>query len=133
MSVANGTGNGKGPHQTYLEFQQAGEFKIQHCGTCGAHVFYPRVACPQCGSPRLSWVSTCGLGTVYSTTVVRRRPEAGGDLNVALIDLDEGVRMMSRVDGIEPEHVQIGMRVESMITSTPAGPLVVFVPAKAQS
>lgn len=123
----------KGPEQTYRELLQAGEFKLQACCDCRVSVYFPRIACPHCGSSNLEWMSACGLGTVYSTTVVRRRPEAGGDVNVALIDLDEGVRMMSRVVGIPPDEVQIGMRVRSSIIDTPAGPLVVFDLAQEQA
>ena len=66
-------------------------------------VFYPRAL------PGLEWRESAGLGTVYATTVVRRRGEEPH--NVALIDVDEGFRMMSRVAGMEPEDVRIGMRV----------------------
>jgi uncharacterized OB-fold protein len=57
---------------------------------------------------------------------VRRKPEAGGDYNVALIDLDEGVRMMSRVDGIPPEEVRIGMQVRAKVLDNKGVGLVVF-------
>jgi Predicted nucleic-acid-binding protein containing a Zn-ribbon len=67
-----------------------------------------------------------GLGTVYSTTIVRRKAEDGGDYNVALIDLKEGVRMMSRVEGISPEAVAIGMSVQARIIDDQGGKLVVF-------
>jgi uncharacterized OB-fold protein len=49
------------------------------------------------------------LGTVHATTVVRRRGEA--PYNLVLVDFDDGVRRMGRVEGIEPEAVAIGMRV----------------------
>src|SRR5918912_156799 len=66
-------------------------------------VFHPRVG------EALEWRTSAGLGTVYATTVLRRRDEAPA--NLALIDLDEGFRMMSRVEGVAPEDVAIGMRV----------------------
>ena len=62
--------------------------------------------------PRLgpfSWAVSAGRGVVYATTTVRRRGEEPAD--VSLVDLDEGFRMMSRVEGIAPEAVAIGMRV----------------------
>ena len=58
------------------------------------------------------WVEASGLGTVYSTTVVRSK---SGNHNVALIDLAEGPRMMSRVVGLCPESVVIGMQVRARI------------------
>ena len=65
---------------------------------------------------------------VYSTTVVRRKPEAGGDYNVALVDLKEGVRLMSRVEGVPPEAVRIGMSVRARIASENGQGLLVFAP-----
>ena len=101
----------QGPQADYFDFLAKGEFRIQRCGDCGKAVFYPRVLCPHCGGSRLDWIAPEGRGTVYSTTVVRRKAEAGGDLNVALIDLAEGVRMMSSVVGLAPEEISIGMAV----------------------
>jgi uncharacterized OB-fold protein len=120
---------GAGPEQVYRAALTAGSFQIQRCGACDKHVFYPRVICSHCGSPSLSWVTPSGDGTVYSTTVVRRKADAGGDLNVALIDLAEGVRMMSRVEGVRPDLVTIGMAVKAAIIIENAEPLVVFTQA----
>lgn len=84
---------------------------LQRCTACSRHVFYPRVLCPHCGATALEWVPASGLGTLYSVTVVSRRPEQGGNYNVVLVDLDEGVRLMSRVDGMAADDVRIGLRV----------------------
>jgi len=86
--------------------------------------------CPHCGADRLAWTAPDGRGEVYSTTVVRRKPEAGGDYNVALIDLREGVRLMSRVEGVAPGAVHIGMAVRAQVTQQAGHGLVVFVPNK---
>lgn len=114
-----------GPEKRYLDALGEGRFEIQKCASCEKHVFYPRVLCPHCGADRLDWVSPSGRGTVYSTTVVRRKLAEGGDYNVCLVDLDEGVRMMSRVAGIPPAEVRIGMAVQARI----ADGLVEFTPA----
>jgi uncharacterized OB-fold protein len=114
-----------GPEKRYLDALAAGCFEIQKCAACSKHVFYPRVLCPHCGADRLDWVAPSGRGTVYSTTVVRRKPADGGDYNIVLVDLAEGVRLMSRVAGIAPEQVQIGMPVSARVT----GGVVEFVPA----
>ena len=114
-----------GPEKIYRDKLAQGRFEIQKCAACGSHVFYPRVLCPECGASQLDWVRPSGIGTVYSTTVVRRKPADGGDYNVALISLEEGVRMMSRVVGIPPDQVRIGQRVKSRVTDG----LVEFVPA----
>jgi len=114
-----------GPEKQYFDKLAAGRFEIQRCAGCGKHVFYPRVLCPHCGADRLDWVAPSGRGAVYSTTVVRRKAADGGDTNIVLVDLDEGVRLMSRVAGIAPEQVKIGMPVRAHI----ADGLVEFVPA----
>ena len=108
-----------------------GNFLIQHCAACTRNVFFPRMICPHCGSDRLGWFAPSGEGVVYSTTVVRRKAEQGGDYNVALIDLREGVRMMSRVDGITPSDVKIGMQVQAQVIDGTEGKLVVFNPTGA--
>jgi uncharacterized protein len=111
-----------GPQKHYFAALAQGQFVLQRCGDCERHVFYPRVACPYCGSAALRWVKPAGTGTVYSLTTVRRAQDEGGDYNISLVDLDEGVRMMSRVEGVEPDAVRIGMRVRARI----AGAMVVF-------
>jgi uncharacterized OB-fold protein len=93
-------------------------------------VFYPRQLCTHCGSQAVAFVEPNGGGTVYSTTVVRRKPEFGGDINVALIDLDEGPRMMSRVEGLSPSDVRIGMRVKARVTRVGEKNLIVFDPTE---
>lgn len=122
-----------GADQYYRQALAQGRFLIQRCEACSRAVFYPRMVCPHCGSDALAWEEPGGRGTVYSTTVVRRKAEAGGDYNVALIDLDEGVRMMSRVDGLAPEAVRIGMAVQARVLPRENDGLVVFVPAEGRA
>jgi uncharacterized OB-fold protein len=121
-----------GPEHDYKQKLAQGHFEIQKCAACAKHVFYPRVVCPHCGADKLGWVVANGSGTVYSTTVVRRKPEAGGDYNVALVDLAEGPRMMSRVVGVEPTAVKIGMKVRARIARSEKAdgeaPIVEFTP-----
>lgn len=119
-----------GPDLVYREALAAGRFQIQHCKNCSRHVFYPRVLCNHCGAAALEWVAASGRATVYSTTVVRRKPDAGGDLNFVLVDLEEGVRMMSRVEGVAPEQVRIGMAVTARIATEAGQPLVIFLAAQ---
>jgi uncharacterized protein len=118
-----------GPEQQYFSALAAGRFQIQKCAACLKHVFYPRVLCPYCGSGTLEWIEPSGRGTVYSTTTVRRKVEAGGDYNVCLIDLEEGPRLMSRVEGVPAETVQIGMPVQARVNVEASGGLLVFVPS----
>jgi uncharacterized OB-fold protein len=120
--------NAEGPQKQYFDALAAGSLQIQRCDACARHVFYPRIQCPHCGGALLSWTAASGLGTVYSCTVFRRRPADGGDQQISLIDLDEGVRMMSRVENVDPGAVAIGMRVRARIAQQDGAPLVVFDP-----
>ena len=89
---------------------------LQHCTDCETYRHYPRPRCPQCLSPRFEWAKAAGTGTVYSFSVVFR-PLTRAFLEdvpyaFALVDLDEGVRMVSTIVGCAPEEVYIGMPVE---------------------
>ncbi len=110
-------------HQAALD---EGRFLIQRCSTCNQHVYFPRESCPYCGSATLDWVAPSGRGTVYAVTTVRRKPDAGGDYNVSLVDLDEGVRLMSRVDGVALPDVKIGQRVQARVQLSEGRGLVLF-------
>jgi uncharacterized OB-fold protein len=116
------------PLATYLAHLETGELAYQWSLDAQKPVFYPRLICPFTGSDRLEWRISSGLGTVYATTVTH--PREGAPYNVALIDCDEGFRLMSRVEDIAPEAVKIGMRVKFRV-HRPGGdepPYPVFVP-----
>lgn len=122
---------GAGPEKSFRDALAQGRFMIQRCADCAKHVFYPRTMCPHCGSVALDWVDASGRGTVYSTTIVRRRAEEGGDYNIALVDLAEGPRLMSRVEGLAPTDVRIGMAVRARIERLGDLPAIVFDPVAA--
>ena len=118
------------PLKTYLNHLARGELAYQFSPEAGRAVFYPRMLCPFTGSDRLEWRISKGLGTVYATTVVH--PIEGKPFNVALIDCDEGFRLMSRVEEIAPEQVRIGQCVHFRVHQ-PGGeepPQPVFVPVE---
>ena len=116
----------QGIQARHLAELDAGRFLIQHCASCGKHIYFPREICPHCGSDALALVEPKGTGTVYAVTTVRRKADAGGDLNVSLIDLDEGVRLMSRVDNLPPDLVRIGQRVKARVVVSDGKGLVLF-------
>ncbi len=120
--------DGPGPERRYLDYIAEGKFMIQRSKSTGAYVHYPRTLNPGTGEADLEWVEASGEGTVYATTVNRQRPEKGGDYNIALIDLKEGPRMMSKVVGIEPAEVKIGMKVRAKIDKIGDTDAVVFEP-----
>ena len=104
-----------GPDKVYSDALARGDITLQRCTSCGSHIFYPRHLCPECGAARLEWVTVSGRGTVYATTVVRQRPEAGGNKNLCIVELAEGPRLLSRVEGTPAEEVTIGMAVAAEI------------------
>jgi uncharacterized OB-fold protein len=115
------------PDKQYLEFLAQGRFMIQRSRATGRYIFYPRVAEPATGSTDLEWVEPSGSGTIYSVTIVRQKPPAA-DYNVVLVDLAEGPRLMSRVDGVESKSVRIGMAVKARVIRENDAPLLVFEP-----
>src|ERR1700745_3742883 len=106
------------PLDTYIAHLKRGELGYQFSPSLGKAVFYPRVIAPVTGEADLEWHTSKGLGTVHATTVVH--PQQGDSYNVCLIDVDEGFRMMFRVEEIPPASVQIGMRVKFRV-HTPEG------------
>lgn len=120
---------GPGPEEIFQQGVDDGEFKIQQCGDCGKHVFYPRAICPHCGSGALSFKLASGKGEVYATSVVRQRPEDGPDYNIAIVELAEGPRMMTRVVDVAPDEVRIGQSVDAFVGEVDGAKVVLFRPA----
>jgi hypothetical protein len=91
-----------------------GRLVVQRCTVCGHHQLYARAHCLKCRSP-VEWVAASGRGTVYSYTVIRQNfSRAFRDLLpyvVALVDLDEGPRLMTNVVDCDPADVRIGAPV----------------------
>jgi uncharacterized OB-fold protein len=77
------------------------EFVVQRCQTCGRHQFYPRPYCLACQSDGVVWVAAKGHGTVYSMTTVHLAvaPELTPPYIVAIVELDEGPRVMTNIVG----------------------------------
>jgi uncharacterized OB-fold protein len=115
-----------GAEKQFRDGLNKGEFNIQQCGNCKKHVFYPRTLCTNCGSPNLVWKKAAGTGTVYSTTTERYKPEAGGDKNIAIVQLDEGPRMLTRITDMPAADVKIGMRVSAHIGEADGIKLIYF-------
>ena len=103
------------PAARFAEHCRSGELAFQWDTAAATAVFYPRLG------PGLEWRVSAGAGSVYSVTWLH--PRDADAYNVALVDLDEGFRMMSRVDA---ETVGIGMRVQ---VAFDADAVPYFVPA----
>lgn len=118
----------KSPHQIYAEHCAKGLLAYQVESATGKAIFHPRVVAPGSGSTVLEWKISSGRGTVHATTVVFDKGLPSH--NVCLVDLDEGYRMMSRVEGVAPLDVAIGLRVQVRFAPGDDGqpPYPVFVP-----
>jgi uncharacterized protein len=113
------------PERHWRDALAEGRFLLQRDPVNGQHYFPPRLVSPSGGL--LEWAEIEGLGTVYSTTTVQTRPPAE-PYNVALIDLAEGPRLMSRVEGIAAPDVAIGMAVKAQIAERDGISVLVFHP-----
>ncbi len=127
MSATEEHDNGIRPVADHNRHLSEGRFMLLRSKSSGTYIFHPRVAEPLTGATDLEWTLASGYGVVYSTSVVRERAPAR-DYNIALIDLAEGPRMMSRVEGVAPDAVTIGMAVKALIIEDNGNPLVVFKP-----
>jgi uncharacterized OB-fold protein len=88
---------------------------IQHCAACGAWQHYPRPFCLACGSSRLDWAEAAGRGTVYSVATMRLpvTEELTPPYQIALVDLDEGPRLLTIISGPDAcigDRVLVGWR-----------------------
>ena len=118
-------------NRPYVEGLVAGELRLQYCPACARHQFYPRPLCTACGSPALEWRKASGRGRVHSLTQLAMAPSAPFKplvpYGLALVDLDEGPRMMGHVT--QADDLVIGARVAFAGRSLIEGvdPVPVFV------
>jgi uncharacterized protein len=98
----------------YWEGCRRHELLIQRCRTCGVFRFYPRPMCPDCNSLDSEWIKAGGKGRVYSWTVAVRQfhPAFEVPYVIAIVELEEGVRMTTNVINCNPEELYEGMPVE---------------------
>ena len=113
----------------FFEAAARGLLLVQRCSACGHRQFYPRQLCTACAGEPV-WESASERGAVHTFTIVRQNamppfkellPYA-----VAMIELDEGVRMMGNVTDCPVEHVKIGLRVEAYAVECEPGLAVPF-------
>jgi uncharacterized protein len=104
--------------EPYWDSLKAHAMRLQRCGSCGRFVFFPRALCPFCFSDALTWTPVSGRGVVHAFTVPHRHPSPAfqPDLPyvVALVELEEGPRLMTNLIDVPPDPAQIavGMPVE---------------------
>jgi uncharacterized protein len=117
-----------GDSLTYWNAARDRKLLIQRCRACGELHFMPRYLCPACWSDQLEWVESRGVGRVHSYTIIRRAPLASfAELTpyvVALIELDEGPRMVANVLGQDALEVKIGDPVRVLFEDRGDGALL---------
>ncbi len=101
--------------QPFWDGCREGRFLIRHCTGCGEDHFYPRPFCPKCWSDEVEWKAAAGGGTLYTYSIVRQNdlppfPERVPYV-AAIVELDEGPRVMTNVEGCAFDDLTIGMRV----------------------
>ena len=89
---------------------------LQTCADCGTVRHYPRPVCPACHSMAVAWTTASGRGSVHSWTVSHQAFHPAFEdclpIILATVDLEEGVRMNCRLEGVAPEEIEIGLPVE---------------------
>ena len=121
--------------QPFWDGCAAGELRLPRCQKCAAFYFPPRPFCPTCLSSEIDWRKVSGRGTLH-TYLINHRPARGFEDDapyaIAVVQLEEGPRMMSNIVGIEntPEHLVLDMALQ--VTFEPRGEVTVpvFEPAR---
>ena len=114
------------------------ELLLQKCRGCGKFYFYPRSICPHCLSDNTEWIKVSGRGKIYSFTVSHREgsPAFKPDVpyNIAIIELEEDVHMLSNIVECRNEDISIDMPVEVVFDDvTPEVTLPKFRPRHSES
>jgi uncharacterized OB-fold protein len=121
----------------FWEAAQRGELVIPRCNFCADFFWYPREACPRCLRADWDWTPVSGKARLHTYTVVRQpaHPAFAADVPYAfaMIQLHEGVRMMSNVVGVDiPDGLEVNMPLEVVFDSiTDDWTLIKFRPASA--
>ena len=89
------------------------KFLLRHCNACGRDHYYPRPFCPACWSDDVSWREASGRATLYTYSVVHVNDLPPFNERVpyvaAIVDLEEGPRVMTNIEGVEHDALRIGM------------------------
>lgn len=97
--------------------------KIQYSPSLGEYIFYPRPLAPRTLADDLEWREISGEGTLYSYTVATRPPSPHfvqeNPLILAIVQWDEGPKFSTEIVNVDPEDLQIGMRVTPVFCDYP--------------
>ena len=123
-----------GETKAFWDSCRRGQLVIQYCDGCDDYQWYPRGICADCWGESVRWVQSSGRGTVWTYTVTYQNRTPGFAEMVpyvlALVELEEGVRMFTNIVECNPRDVYIGMPVEvTFQTATPQITIPYFKPA----
>jgi uncharacterized OB-fold protein len=110
--------------QAFWDGARERRLRIQRCLECGRYYFYPRPVCPHCGSTKVEWVDASGRASLYSY-VINHRPAPGweedGPYAIAVVELEEGPRMMASIAGLEPTPEALVLDMALTVDFEPRG------------
>jgi uncharacterized OB-fold protein len=108
-----------------------GRLCIQQCSVCGRYEWTPIDACSACLTETLDWQQVSGRGSLYSYSIVHRPQSPGFEVPyiVAIVELDEGVRMLTDLIDTDGADIAIGMPVEVSFDTSAPMPLYHFRPS----
>lgn len=123
-----------GETKPFWEAARRGEFLIQRCDDCKEHQWYPRGFCSHCWSTNIRYVRASGKGTLWTYTITYQNRSPGFSEEVpyvlALVELEEGVKVFTNIIQCNPRDVRIGMPVEvAFVPATPQVQVPMFKPA----
>lgn len=103
-------------HMPFWDSLKAHAVTVQRCSQCSAYRYIPKEICNRCFSGEWTWEPIAGTGVVYTHTTVRRAPtpayQPETPYTIVHVTMDEGFRMIGRINGVAPEDVRIDMPVK---------------------
>ena len=120
MSLEYNKGESIPVPRKYLDFEgfwtgvDQGKLLLQKCADCGEWRHIPKPMCPKCHSVEKEWVPVSGKGVVYSWVTYKESPHPAfkTPYSVVLVELEEGMRIVSNLVDVKPDEIAIGMPVE---------------------
>lgn len=105
------------PARPFFEGAAQGKLMVQRCPSCSNYTFYAHYVCPTCQHAPLDWVEAAGTGTVYTFTIVNQHglPYFANKVPYVygVVTLDEGPRLVTNIEGIDPADVRCDMKVRA--------------------
>lgn len=104
-------------NQSFWSGCASGVLRLRNCPRCASFLAPTRPVCA-CGNAELTWVDTSGRGRIFSYTVVHRAPDPAFRAElpyvIAVVELEEGARLLSNITGCAPAEVRVGMPVRAV-------------------